>query len=91
MLIIVASDMQVFNPLVDDGDLPGLILAHPAELKIAVRRQDHQLLEDFASHMRTTISEIYLDLIDKELKQLGGTGKKSLPPTSQSEDSRTSD
>ena len=69
-LVIFASDLKAFDPLTGDGDLPGLALAHPAELKVSVRRQDHQVLEDFANHLRTVISEQVLELMEKDMKQL---------------------
>ena len=79
-LVIFASDMKVFDPLTGDGDIPGLLLDHPAELKISVRRQDHQVLEDFANHLRTVISEQVLALMEKDMDQLEPSRRKSLPP-----------
>ena len=69
-LIIFASDLSVFDPLTGDGDLPGLALSHPAELKISVRRQDHQVLDDFARYLRAAISEQVLELLEKDMKKL---------------------
>lgn len=81
VLIIVSSDMQAFDPLTSDGDLPGLILAHPAELKIQVRRQDYTLMDDFASHLKTVISEQFLESMQNELNTLEPNRQRSLPPS----------
>ncbi|MBX2821597.1 MAG: hypothetical protein KTR29_18005 [Rhodothermaceae bacterium] len=78
-LVLVSSDLQVFDPLTGDGEVPGLALQHPAELVIQVRRADHQLLEEFASQLRMAISEQVLDSLEQDLKQINGP-KKRLGP-----------
>lgn len=80
VLIIVSSDMQAFDPLTGDGDLPGLTLAHPAELKIQVRRQDYKLMDDFASHLKAVISEQFLESMQNELNTLNASNQRKLPP-----------
>jgi len=79
MLVLVSSDLQAFDPLTGDGDIPGLSLPHPAELVVQVRRSDHQLLEEFASQLRMAISEQVLDSLEKDLKQIDRP-KKRLGP-----------
>ena len=76
MLVLVSSDLQAFDPLTDNGEVPGLVLSHPAELIVTVRWTDRQLLEEFVSQLRVAISEQVLDSLEDDLKQIEGSKKR---------------
>lgn len=78
-LILTASDLQTFEIVTAEDQIPGLALSHPAELVLEVRRRDRKLLHAFVSALRVAISESMLASLGKELDAHTESGHKKLP------------
>lgn len=57
VLVLTASDLRAFDVLTGDSEVPGLVLEHPAEIVLEVRRSDRPLVREFVSELRLAISE----------------------------------
>lgn len=79
-LVLTAADLRAFDALTGEGDLPGLVLEHPAEIVLEVRRTDREPLREFVSRLRLAISENLLAAYEAQLREprLPGT---ELPPS----------
>lgn len=77
-LVLTAADLRAFDALAGEGDLPGLVLEHPAEIVLQVRRTDQELAREFVSALRLAISEYQLASYEKLLQeqQLLGTATR---------------
>lgn len=64
-LTIVAADLRVFDPLAGDAEVPGLVLEHPGELVLEVRRTDRELARNFVSELRLAVSEEMLRALEE--------------------------
>ena len=64
----MASDLAAFDPLVADSDMAELLLPHPAELEVEIRRDDQWMVDEFVSLLKRKISEHLLENIGKELR-----------------------
>ena len=78
-LVLTASDLQTFEVVTAEDQIPGLALNHPAELVLEVRRRDRKLLHNFVSALRVSISERVLASLGKELEAHKGSDQKSVP------------
>ena len=56
-LVVTAADLRAFDALTDEGDLPGLVLEHPAEMVLEVRREDRDRVREFVSELGLALSE----------------------------------
>lgn len=56
-LVLTAADLRAFDALTGEGDLPGLLLEHPAEVVLEVRRADGHAVREFVSQLRLALSE----------------------------------
>lgn len=65
VLVLTATDLRAFDALTGEGDAPGLVLEHPAEIVLEVRRSDRKLAREFASELRLAISENLLEALEK--------------------------
>lgn len=65
-LVLTASDLQTFEAVTAEDQVPGLALSHPAELALQVRWRDRKLLHAFVGSMRVAISERMLSNLGHE-------------------------
>lgn len=66
-LVLTAADLTAFDTLTGEGDRPGLVLEHPAEMVLEVRRSDRNLVREFVSELRLAISENLLASYEEEM------------------------
>ncbi|MDX1546593.1 MAG: hypothetical protein R3247_06380 [Rhodothermales bacterium] len=59
-VVLTAADLRAFDALAAEADAPGLVLEHPAEVMLDVRRADRALAREFVSELRLAISELRL-------------------------------
>lgn len=78
-IVLTAADLSAFDMMSGDGDHPGILFEHPAEVVLEVRREDRNRLRAFVSELRLAISEQILASLDGELegRMLAG-GRDSL-------------
>lgn len=69
VLILTAADLRAFDVLTGEADAPGLLLEHPAELVLELRRSDGMLAREFASELTLAVSEAMLRAIGEEPQQ----------------------
>lgn len=65
VLVITAADLRAFEGLAGDHDAPGLVLEHPAEVVLELRRTDREQARNFASELRLAVSEHRLALLEE--------------------------
>ncbi|MEZ4703048.1 MAG: hypothetical protein R2834_22140 [Rhodothermales bacterium] len=68
-ILLTAADLRAFEPLTDEQGVPGLVLEHPAEIVLQVRRSDRKLLKIFISELNLAISEQALLALEREAEQ----------------------
>ena len=56
-LVLTAADLRAFDALTGEGDLPGIVLEHPAEMILEVRREDQNRAREFVSELTLALSE----------------------------------
>ena len=78
-LVLTAADLRAFDALTGEGDLPGLVLEHPAEILLEVRSTDRTLVREFVSALRLAISEHLLASYEEQLQEHRLLGAQ-LPP-----------
>jgi hypothetical protein len=78
-LVLTAADLKAFDALTGEGEMPGLVLEHPAEIVLDVRRTDRILVREFVSKLRLAISEHLLASIEGQLQEHRLPGRE-LPP-----------
>lgn len=66
-LVLNASDLRAFDALVGEDGVSGLVLEHPAELVVELRREDRALARTFVSELRLAISEHLLRASEEAL------------------------
>jgi len=69
VLVLTASDMRAFEPLTAEDGVPGLVLEHPAEIVLELRRTDHLLAREFVSELKLAVNEHLLQLLEEEEHQ----------------------
>ena len=67
--VLTAADLRAFDALTGEGDLPGLVLEHPAEIVLEVRRADRDLVREFVSKLRLAISEHLLASYEEQWQE----------------------
>jgi hypothetical protein len=82
VFVLTAADLKAFDALTEEGDLPGLMLEHPAEIVLEVRRTDRDQLREFVSKLRLAISENRLAAFE-ELRHEHGLSGREMPPLSE--------
>lgn len=85
-LILNAADLQAFDVLTGNEGVPGLVLEHPAELILEIRREDRSLARNFVSELRLAISEYLLQESEKEFQAMQEAHSSSEPQISISEE-----
>ncbi len=56
-LVITAADLKTFEPLLSENGDPGLVLQHPAEMVLEIRRVDRQRAYDLARALNLAVTE----------------------------------
>lgn len=84
-LVLTAADLTAFDRLTGEGDLPGLVLEHPAEMVLEVRRSDRNLAREFVSELRLAISEHLLASYETEMQTQRLQYQDLMPPEIQEE------
>jgi hypothetical protein len=64
VLVLTAADLRAFDALTGEENMPGLILAHPAEMVLELRRSDRKRAREFVGELRLAISEFLLSEYD---------------------------
>ena len=72
--VLLASDLHAFAGLAGGA---GLVLEHPAELTLGIRRQDRATARDFASELELQLADLALGAA--EGRQQIGAGERSPP------------
>ena len=62
-LVLRAADLQAFRPLVGEA---GLLLEHPAELVLDLRRADRVLAREFAAELDLALAEAALEAAERQ-------------------------
>lgn len=83
-LVLTAADLRAFDVLIGEGDLPGLVFEHPAEMVLEVRREDRNLVREFVSELRLAISEQLLASYEDQFRERLFQGRE-LPSSEASE------
>lgn len=65
VLVLTAADLRAFDALTGEADVPGLVLEHPAEIVVELRRSDQQLAREFVGELRLAISEHMLSAFEE--------------------------
>ena len=78
-LVLTAADLRAFDVLIGEGDLPGLVFEHPAEMVLEVRREDQNLVREFVSELRLAISEQLLASYDNQFQEHLFQGRERPP------------
>ena len=69
VLVLTATDLRAFDALTGEGDVPGLVLEHPAEIVLDLRWSDRKLAREFVSELRLAISEHLLASLEKDSEE----------------------
>lgn len=91
VLVLTAADLRAFDVLTGEAGTPGLVLEHPAELVLELRRTDGALAREFASELRLAVSEEMLRLLEEVPQPQVPTGHAALelPDSATEEESDT--
>lgn len=69
VLVLTASDLRAFGELAAEDGVPGLVLEHPAEIVLELRRADQALAREFVSELKLAVSEHLLHALEEETQQ----------------------
>lgn len=76
-LVLQAADLQAFAVLAGEA---GLLLEHPAELALDIRRADRALAREFAADLALALAEASLQAVDGPERLPPGGRSHTLPP-----------
>jgi hypothetical protein len=57
LLVLTAADLRAFEGLAGGEGVPGLVLEHPAELTVELRRQDREAAREFVAELELALAE----------------------------------
>jgi hypothetical protein len=57
VVVLTAADLRAFDVLTDEEGVPGLVLEHPAELVLELRRSDSRQAREFVSELTLALAE----------------------------------
>jgi hypothetical protein len=57
VLVLTAADLRAFQSLAGETDGPGLVLEHPAELTVELRRSDRAAAREFVAELELALAE----------------------------------
>jgi hypothetical protein len=75
-LVLRAADLTVFDALAGEARL---LLEHPAELVLDVRRADRAVAREFAADLELTLAERSLQVAERQARLPAGAGQRGLP------------
>src|SRR5215468_1788274 len=64
VLVLTAADLRAFQSLAGETDGPGLVLEHPAELTVELRRRDREAAREFVAELELALAEHALRLAE---------------------------
>jgi len=65
LLVLTAADLRAFQSLAGETDGPGLVLEHPAELTVELRRVDRAAASEFVAELELALAEHALRLAEE--------------------------
>jgi len=64
VLVLTAADLRAFQSLAGETDAPGLVLEHPAELTVELRRRDRAAAREFVAELDLALADHALRLAE---------------------------
>ena len=77
VLVLTAADLRAFQSLAGETDTPGLVLEHPAELTVELRRRDRAAAREFVAELDLALAEHALRLAEGQTA-IGPSGIEQL-------------
>ena len=65
VLVLTAADLRAFQSLAGETNAPGLVLEHPAELTVELRRRDRAAAREFVAELDLALADHALRLAER--------------------------